>query len=184
MNSNLSRLTDWFRGNKLSLNVAKTNYMLFSHHISSDESLELKMADQNIIQTNCSKFLGIHIDDKLKWNIHIDQVESHISSSLFAINKIKHFAPKRIMKTLYYLMVYPYLIYGITLWGATYKSSVNKLIVMQKKVIRAMVSAKYNAHTDDLFNELGILKLDYVYKLNVGKYGTLSRCIYTEILIM
>ena len=41
---------------------------------------------------------------------------------------------------------------------------------MQKKVIRAMVSAKYNAHTDDLFNELGILKLDDVYKLNVGKF--------------
>ena len=161
MNSNLSRLTDWFWGNKLSLNVAKTDYMLFS----SDESLELPMADLNIIQTNCSKFLGIHIhvDDKLKCNMHIDKVKSHISSSLFAINKIKHFAPKRIMKTLYYSMVYPYLIYGITLWGATYKSGVNKLIVMQKEVIRAVVSAKYNAHTDDLFNELGILKLDDVY---------------------
>ena len=133
LNSNLSRLTDWFRGNKLSLNIAKTNYMLFSHHISSDESLELKMSDQNIIQTNCSKFLGIHIDDKLKWNIHIDKVKWHISSSLFAINKIKHFAPKIILKTLYYSMVCPYLSYGITLWGATYKSSVNKLIVMQKK---------------------------------------------------
>ena len=33
-----------------------------------------------------------------------------------------------------------------------------------------MVSAKYNAHTDDLFNELGILKLDDLYKLNVGKF--------------
>ena len=32
------------------------------------------------------------------------------------------------------------------------------------------MSAKYNAHTDDLFNELGILKLDDVYKLNVGKF--------------
>ena len=65
MNSNLSRLTDWFMGNKLSLNVAKTNHMLFSNHISFDELLQLKMADQNIIHTNCSKFLGIHIDDKL-----------------------------------------------------------------------------------------------------------------------
>ena len=115
MNSNLSRLTDWFRGNKLSLNVARTTYMLFSHHISTDESLELKIADQTIIQTNCSKFLGIHIDDKLKWNIHIDKIKLYISSSLFAINKIKHFAPKIIMKTLYYSMIFPYLIYGINL---------------------------------------------------------------------
>ena len=135
MNSNLSRLTDWFRGNKLSLNLAKTNYIKFANHISFDESLELKMADQNSIQINCSKFLGIHvIDDKLKWNIHIDKVKSHISSSLFAINKMKHFAPKRIMKTLCYSIVHPHLIYGITLWGATYKSSVNKLIVIQKKI--------------------------------------------------
>ena len=77
------------------------------------------MADQNIIQTNCSKFMRIHIDDKLKWNIHIDKVKSHIFSSLFAINKIKHIAPKRIIKTLYYAMVYPHIIHGITLWGAT-----------------------------------------------------------------
>ena len=97
-------------------------------------------------------------------------------------------------------MVYPHLIYGSTLWGATYKSSVNKLIVMQKKVIRAMLSAKYNAHTNDLFNELGILKstipdqtqnTEYnhktdvvllhlkVYYITAHKYGTLSRCIYT-----
>ena len=88
-------LTDWFRGNKLSLNVAKTNYMLFSNHILFDESPDLKIADQNIIQTNCSKFLGIQIDDKLKWNIHINKVKSHISSSLFTIDKIKHFAPKK-----------------------------------------------------------------------------------------
>ena len=32
MNSNLSRLTGWLRGNKLSLNVAKTNYMLLTSH--------------------------------------------------------------------------------------------------------------------------------------------------------
>ena len=58
---------------------------------------------------------------------------------------MKHFAPKRIMKTLYYSMVYPHLIYGITIWDATYKSSVNKLIVMQKKVIKSN-----NAHTNDI----------------------------------
>ena len=60
---------------------------------AEDKSLELKMTDQNIIQTNCSKCLWIHIDDTLKWNIHIDKVKSHISSSLVAINKIKHSAP-------------------------------------------------------------------------------------------
>ena len=56
MNSNLFRLTDWFRGNLLSLNVVKTNCMLLSNHISFDESLKLKMADQNIIHTTVPNF--------------------------------------------------------------------------------------------------------------------------------
>ena len=38
------------------------------------------------------------MDYTLKWNIHIDKVKSHISSSLFAINKIKHFALQKIWK--------------------------------------------------------------------------------------
>ena len=52
---------------------------------------------------------------------------------------------------------------------------------MQTKVIRAMVFAKCNAHTNDLFNELDILKLDDVYKLNIEKFIFLymkKNCLY------
>ena len=57
-------------------------------------------------------------------------------------------------------MVYPFLIYGISLWGATSKTHLKKLFRTQKKVVRAIVGATYNAHTN--LYDLRILKLDEI----------------------
>ena len=170
MSQNLTILTDWFRGNKLSLNVSKTNYMIFSTSNLDIDQLTIKMDNQTINRTNCTKFLGLFIDDKMKWETHINNMKSRISRSLYAINKIKHFTPSKILKTLYYSMVYPYLTYGITLWGNTCKQYTNKLKVMQKKVMRAISGDGYNAHTNHTFFKYKMLKLDDIYKLNVSKF--------------
>ena len=45
------------------------------------------------------------------------------------------------LKTLYYSLVYPYLLYGITLWGADYHTYLSKLVIMQKKIIRIITGA-------------------------------------------
>ena len=110
------------------------------------------------------------MDENLKWDMHIKSVQARISSSLHAINKIKNFAPRRIHTTLYYSMVYPFLIYGISLWGDKFKTHLSKLVRTQKKVVRAIVGATYNAHTNTIFYDLRILKLDDIYKINVSKF--------------
>ena len=67
-------------------------------------------------------------------------------------------------------MVYPFLIYGISLWGATFKTYLTKLFRTQKKVGRAIVGATYNANTNNILYDLRILKLDDIYKINVSKF--------------
>ena len=71
---------------------------------------------------------------------------------------------------LYLTLIQPYLEYGISLWGATHESYTKKLKVSQKKAIRVITHAQYNEHTNPLFCDLKILKLDDLYKLHVGKY--------------
>ena len=85
--------------------------------------------------------------EKLKWDIHINMVKKRISNSFFAINKAKHVMDRHQLKTLYYSLVYHYLLYGITLWGANYHTYLSKLVIMQKKIIRIISGAKYDAHT-------------------------------------
>jgi len=170
MNENLECLTDWFRANKLSLNISKTNYMLFSNVNHNIQTQNLQISGQTIYQVKNTKFLGINLDDKLKWDVHIKSVKSRISSSLFIMNKVKHFVPMKTLRTLYYSIVYPYLIYGITLWGSTFESQLTKIKVMQKKIVRAIYGAPYNAHTEPIFKQLKIIKFEDLYKLQVAKF--------------
>ena len=61
---------------------------------------------------------------------------------------VKHILPQKTLRTLYETLVQPHLDYGITFWGGAHQSHVNKLIVLQKKIIRSITNSKYNEHTD------------------------------------
>ena len=170
MNIELLNLTDWFRANKLSLNISKTNYMLFTYQKKQDNNIDLQLSNCNMQRINCVKFLGLYIDDKLKWDEHINMMKKKISKSFFAINKVKNIMPKRHLSILYYSLIYPYLTYGIILWGAACRVHLSKLIIMQKKSVRIITGAHYRAHTAPIFKHLHFLKLVDLYQLQINKY--------------
>ena len=74
------------------------------------------------------------------------------------------------MMTLYYSLFYPYIDYGITLWGASYTQPINKLQTSQKKAIRLITGSKYNDHTDPLFRSTKILKIKDIYEYKMAKF--------------
>ena len=167
----LNSLTDWFAANKLSLNVSKTNYMLFTNQDTNHIQLpNVVLSGQQIVETSSAKFLGIYIDNKLKWDIHINHIKRKLSSSAFAINKAKHILSRKYLTILYYSMVYPYRSYGITLWGSTYDVYINLLKVQQKWVIRSITGADFQAHSEPLFKSLQLLQLTDIYQLQVLKF--------------
>ena len=57
--------------------------------------MELTMTNTTITQTKCVTFLGLLIDEKLKWDEHIKTVKQKINRSLFAINRAKHFLKRK-----------------------------------------------------------------------------------------
>ena len=65
LNRELAKLFVWFSINKLSLNLGKTNYMLFRSRPPGLE-LHLKINNAEIPKVTATKFLGIIIDDRLK----------------------------------------------------------------------------------------------------------------------
>ena len=44
-------------------------------------------------------------------------------------------------------MIYPFLIYGIIVWGNTYPSTMQPLFVLQKKAMRIITFSEYNEHS-------------------------------------
>lgn len=106
------------------------------------------------------KKVGVIIDECLTWN---KQVVKRITRASGIIAKTRYFLNRNTLKLMYYALVYPYLTYGNLVWGNTYKSQLQKLLNIQKKIIRLMTFKSYFEHTEPLFKELSILN---IFKIN------------------
>ena len=169
LNYDLSSLATWFKANKLKLNVQKTTHIIFSNNYVN-QIFEIKMDGQNIMQVSNTKFLGIYLEGSMKWEYHTKYVVKKLVSGLYAMNSLKHFMPTYILTTLYHALIHPHLTYGCMLWGNSYKKYLQKIQVLQKKAMRIICHAKYNASASPLFKDKNILKLDDLYKLHTCQF--------------
>ena len=78
--------------------------------------------------------------------------------------------PHKVLKQLYYNLIYSYLNYNVCCYASTYDSHLNKLFLLQKRAIRIINNASFQAHTDPLFFSNSILKIHDIFKLNIGLY--------------
>ena len=163
INRELDKLFVWFSVNRLSLNLGKTNYMLFRSR-PPDNELALKINNVLLPRVAATKFLGIIIDDKLSWKPHIQSVKSKLSSVLSIMYKASKLINTTGMYTLYCSLFHPYLSYCNEIWGNTYTSNVKCLFTLQKKAIRLICNADRLAHTNAMFKDMSILKLSEFVK--------------------
>ena len=118
-NISLSAIFNWFRANKLSLNATKTQYMVIQPHNRKQNisAYNLKIDDVVLTKANSCKFLGIIIDESLSWKPQLSSINSKISRAIFAIKQVKFTLPLDSLRTLYYALIHPHLIYGLLAWG-------------------------------------------------------------------
>jgi len=85
---------------------------------------------------NYVKYLGILLDSNLTWKPHIDLISDKISKIIGLISKLRHFVPTATLIAIYKSLIQPYLSYGICAWGQACQSHLNKILLLQKKVLR------------------------------------------------
>ena len=110
----------------------------------------------------------------MTWHNHIDLVRKKIIKCAAIISKIRHFTNLNSLKLIYYALAYPYLTYGDLVWGSTYKSRIEKLVSIQKKIVRLMTFKSHFDHSEPIYHELQILNLnkvnDYLTSLFTFRY--------------
>ena len=171
INTELNEVSNWFKANKLSVNASKTNYMILgTPHMTSVKQTEVILDNTILDRVQCTKFLGVLIDECLTRKNHIECICKTISRNIGVMNKLKHYVPDRILHTLYCTLVVPYLNYGILIWGNTCKSYLEKLIKLQKWAIRTISNSHYRSHTAPLFSKYDILTVNDMYNLELGVF--------------
>ena len=167
INSELISVNDWIIANRLSLNLVKTNYMLFSNTLASLPD-NIIFNDIQITEVLSTKFLGLHIDNKLNWKDHISYLCKLLSRNTGIINSLKSIFPKNVLCMLYSTLILPYINYGILAWGNAANVHLDGLLKVQKRAIRIICGVTTRSHTNILFYENKFLRLHDIFDFNLG----------------
>ena len=130
------QLHNWYSANKLEINPTKSVAIIIPaklHDVALD--LNILYNNQNIASCNTSKYLGVITDDKLNFKTYIHNVENKVSRSVGILSKLRFLLPSSTLLQLYYALVHPHLLYGLLLWGCTFRSYLFKLQSFQNKAV-------------------------------------------------
>jgi hypothetical protein len=70
-----------------------------------------------------TKFLGIYINEYVKWNNHIKHLSSKLNTSYYMISSLKNVVSPYVLRTMYFACFHVHLRYGVTLWGGDPEST-------------------------------------------------------------
>ena len=168
INQEIKIIYSWVKANKLSLNIDKTNFMLFTPKRFSRAMDALLIDGKRIMEVSETKFLGVIIDNKLNWKPHIRHVCTKVAKGIGIILKARKVFNHETLSTLYYTFVYPYLNYCIHVWGRAYNTHLKDLCVLQNKIIRIINGIPPRTNVDHLYIQQNILSVNRLYYYNRG----------------
>ena len=168
VNEELIKVDEWFKSNKLSLNIKKTKYTLFFKPTKADD-IPFKLPnflinDTPIERQTSMKFLGVLLDENLSWRSHIQTIENKISKNIAMLYKVKALLNLKSLKSLYFCFVHSYLTYCNIAWASTNHTKLKKLYNKQKHACRVIFGADRSTPSEPLLRELRVLN---IYKLNI-----------------
>ena len=164
----LAILGDWFRANKLTLNVDKSVFLMFNRKGQGNIN-QLKLGDSLIDRVSTTKFLGVWLDDQLNWKTHLNKLLSKLKCGLGMLQRSKELLSYKAKKLLYYGQVQSHLCYGLGVWGPMLSpGQITQLCTIQRKCVRMIDSS---VPTSEAFKKLQILTVSDMINLEQGKLG-------------
>ena len=170
VNADLALLFDWLCANRLSLNVGKTEFVIFRPKRSKrSERVTLKINRCTIFESNKIRYLGVILDPNLSWKHHIFELNKKLFRGVGMIYKIRNLSDSDVLKSVYFSLFQSHVSYGLAAWG-TSRHCLDNVFLTQKKAIRAMAGLHFDDHTSASFKKFGILK---IYDLMKVQYASL-----------
>ena len=112
-------LLKWLKANKISLNVAKTEIILFKH-----QKKTVKLDGKRLIFKDYVIYIGVIIDKHLNWSHHQEMVAKNLRKANGVLSRIRYYLPKDLRKNIYFALFHSRLTYNaIKIWD----QSLNKI---------------------------------------------------------
>lgn len=150
LNNKRAKVYEWLCVNKLSLNIDKSNFVIFhSKQRRTDTNVQIIINEQQLKQEDSIKYLGIMLDSALNWKGHSSFIVKKIKRSIGILSKLRHYINLNTIKTFNYALIYPFLTCGILAGGNAYPTILQPLLFYKRK----QSSKKRTPVFDTLFSD-------------------------------
>ena len=157
VNYNLKNLSNWLKANKISLNVGKSELVLFtSSKKQLDYDLKIKLNGKGLYEADSVKYLEIQIDKRLTWKHQNNHVILKLNKANAMLPKLRNVFDIKTRRPIYYAIFEYHLCYASLAWAQN-TNSVKRLHLLQKISLRIMFFQSRNSHTRPLFKMSKIL---------------------------
>lgn len=156
----------WCRVSGLELNIQKTVAVEFTvKNKTLDYSLLVKVNGKSISNLENTRFLGVHIDQKLTWQSHIHSILPKLSHCCYLLKNIRHTVSIDVLRLVYFGLFQSIISYGVIFWGGASES--DQVFITQKRAVRYMCGAAPRTSCRAYFRDLQILTFPclYIYSL-------------------
>ena len=146
-------------------------FLLLFHNIAAstyNTSPKLIIGGDIIKQVSSVKSLGMHIDENLSWNMHIEKIAKKIASGIGAIKRCRPFVNQTTLESVFNALVQPYFNYCSEVWWHCNKSLSNKLQKLQNRAARILTFSSYDTSADPLLEQLNWKRLDTRRQIQVA----------------
>ena len=178
INQSLTSLITWFNSNLLTLNLNKTHYIEFKRKNYYQVQTKVQYDHKDISSSAVTKFLGLIIDETISWNQHIDVIANKLCSVCYVLRNLKHIVPQTTLRTIYFAHIHSILSYGIIFWGNS--TNVNKLFILQKKIVRILSNIGPRDSCREAFKNLEIMTLHSQYILSLILFTIDNKHLFTS----
>ena len=162
INADLAALKLWLQGNKLSLNVAKTEGMIIRSRcklkkLASYDSVkpQFNIENDDIKLVENTKYLGIQVDLQLKWSSQLTSLTSKISRGIGTLRYPKRYVPASTVRQMYKSLLEPHFRYCCPVWGNVGETSLTKLQKLQNRAARIVTGSRYDQSPLPVIRALG-----------------------------
>jgi len=166
LNRDLKGLYRWLLANKISLNAAKTEVIIFRKPSQKDiPTPNIKINGKRIVPVSHIKYLGVILNEFLDGSSHCIQLQTTLQRANGMIAKIRHYlrqSPPQLF-SIYHSIFSSHMMYGCQTWGLTDNKFTNKIQTLQNRALRLITFADSPTspyqHMAPIYKDLKLLKL-------------------------
>ena len=166
----IHKISNWMNTNNLTINYKKSCYMMIINKINKSTHFKLTINHNAIEKSDNEKYLGVHFDNKLTWEKHINTMSKKLSKVCGMMHKLRHYVPLSTLKLIYFSMFHSQIQYSLLNRGRAAKNYLRKLEVLQNNILRVCLFRPRNCSTTSLYSKLKVSKIKDMFQMEIAKF--------------